>query len=356
MFGSTILDVVIGLTFTYLLLSLIVSAINEFIEAHLKMRSVELYYGLRELLHDPKGTAMVKGIYNHPLIYPLFRGEFTPKQHAGESWQSFLHGSKLPSYIPSRNFALALMDLILPAEARTSAIAPTAPTFSSTFSLQPFRDAVAELSNETLRGALLPLIDTANGDAKQALANIEAWYNSAMERVSGWYKRYTQYMLFAIGLASAVILNIDTLAITHSLIHDKSRRDVILTAAQGDLANTNGPSTKGDVARYLEQLQSVTFPIGWQVCEPVGTPLDTCDPSRALSDTPGQWRTHLTHLPGWLLTAFAVTLGAPFWFDVLNKFMVIRSTVKPREKSQDEASEDRQRQGGAASESTTKDR
>ena len=34
-------------------------------------------------------------------------------------------------------------------------------------------------------------------------------------------------------------------------------------------------------------------------------------------------------------------LGAPFWFDVLNKFMVIRATVKPREKSPDEASEDR---------------
>jgi hypothetical protein len=35
-------------------------------------------------------------------------------------------------------------------------------------------------------------------------------------------------------------------------------------------------------------------------------------------------------------------LGAPFWFDVLNKFMVIRSTVKPYEKSPPEASEDRQ--------------
>ena len=44
---------------------------------------------------------------------------------------------------------------------------------------------------------------------------------------------------------------------------------------------------------------------------------------------------------GWLITAAAVTLGAPFWFDVLNKIMVIRSTVKPKEKSPDEGSEDR---------------
>ena len=45
---------------------------------------------------------------------------------------------------------------------------------------------------------------------------------------------------------------------------------------------------------------------------------------------------------GWLVTAFAVMLGAPFWFDVLNKFMIIRSTVKPHEKSAEAGSEDRQ--------------
>jgi hypothetical protein len=49
---------------------------------------------------------------------------------------------------------------------------------------------------------------------------------------------------------------------------------------------------------------------------------------------------------GWLATAMAVSLGAPFWFDVLNKVMVIRSTVKPHEKSGDEGSEDRQPKGG----------
>ena len=43
---------------------------------------------------------------------------------------------------------------------------------------------------------------------------------------------------------------------------------------------------------------------------------------------------------GWLFTAFAISLGAPFWFDMLNKIMVIRSTVKPEEKSKTEGSKD----------------
>jgi hypothetical protein len=60
------------------------------------------------------------------------------------------------------------------------------------------------------------------------------------------------------------------------------------------------------------------------------------------------WRDQVaTHLLGWLITAFAVSLGAPFWFDLLNKIMVIRSTVKPREKSREEGSEDRPAPSGA---------
>jgi hypothetical protein len=45
-------------------------------------------------------------------------------------------------------------------------------------------------------------------------------------------------------------------------------------------------------------------------------------------------------LAGWLLTIFGISLGAPFWFDVLNKFIVVRATVKPTEKSPNEASKD----------------
>ena len=43
----------------------------------------------------------------------------------------------------------------------------------------------------------------------------------------------------------------------------------------------------------------------------------------------------LETLTGWLITTLALSLGAPFWFDTLNKFMVVRSTVKPKEKSKD---------------------
>jgi hypothetical protein len=48
----------------------------------------------------------------------------------------------------------------------------------------------------------------------------------------------------------------------------------------------------------------------------------------------------LVILAGWLITAGALSLGASFWFDMLNKIMVVRNTVKPQEKSQTEGSKD----------------
>ena len=42
------------------------------------------------------------------------------------------------------------------------------------------------------------------------------------------------------------------------------------------------------------------------------------------------------------ITAMAISFGAPFWFDLLNRLMVVRSTVKPQEKSPPEASKDLQ--------------
>ena len=184
MFNSGILDVAIGLVFIFLLLSLICSAVNEMIEAFLKMRAANLQQGIREFLYDKDGNGLAKDIYNHPLIFGLFKGDYNPKT-----------SSNLPSYIPSRNFALALMDIILPAGktaasgaagAMVSSVAapPGSPDSEATPSLlQPLRDKIADFPIDGVKKALLPLVDAAGNDVNQARENIEAWFDSAMERI-----------------------------------------------------------------------------------------------------------------------------------------------------------------------------
>ena len=107
------LDVAIGIAFVYLLVSLLCSAIVEGAEAILKRRAKDLEMGIGELLRDPK---LVAQLYNHPLINGLYKGSYTPGM------------SNLPSYIPSRSFALAIMDLLISPDARQHAgVAGAAP-------------------------------------------------------------------------------------------------------------------------------------------------------------------------------------------------------------------------------------
>ena len=130
MFGLEILDVVIGLTFVFLLLSLLASAINEYISAVLNLRGKELARGMGRLLDDldeqhslqnaldgvstrvtTATSSLTEQLYNHRLIRPYA----TRKGWFGR-FMGWVRGEKpkprLPSYIPARTFALTLLDLL----------------------------------------------------------------------------------------------------------------------------------------------------------------------------------------------------------------------------------------------------
>ena len=75
MFGSTALEVAIGLVTTFLMFSLILTASAETVEAFLKTRARDLEKALAELLQDQKGDGLRSQFYTHPLICALYRGE-----------------------------------------------------------------------------------------------------------------------------------------------------------------------------------------------------------------------------------------------------------------------------------------
>src|SRR5688500_8749037 len=120
LFGSNVLEIALAMIFVYLLLSLLCSAVAEYIEAKMNYRAKDLEKGIRLLLDPQEKDKTVPGqtplakdrsvaglLYNHPLVKSLYRGE------------------KRPSYIPSRTFALALWDMAFPADARGEAAGGT---------------------------------------------------------------------------------------------------------------------------------------------------------------------------------------------------------------------------------------
>jgi hypothetical protein len=296
MFGSQILDVVIGIVFIYLLLSLICSALNEFVSRIFSMRAKSLEEGIRNLLNDPEFTGYAKDFYNHPLIKSLERKGIRP------------------SYVPSRTFALVLMDVVGSAKSGS-----TSKRFNS------FRNTVAKMDNNDLKRALLVYIDEAENNIKKLTENIEEWFNNAMQRVSGWYKRKTQLIILFMALAICALFNADSLMIANSLSHDAAMRSAVVLAAEEyikqplpvkpgkESLSAGEKMLSARINQVREQIQKLQLPIGWAKMS---------DDPRAVPSNFPSW---LAKIFGILFTTIAVSLGAPFWFDVLNKFVNLRS-------------------------------
>jgi hypothetical protein len=325
------LDVAIGLILVFLLASLVCTALSELIEGFLKKRSSDLFTGIKELLQDKDGTGLAERVYKHPLIYSLYRKEYNARS-----------SRNLPSYIPSRNFAMAMLD-IFPMDSFKEE-APTAQDGNA-----GVIDKVKTESIEEVRKALSALIKTAQGDVSKAVDNIEAWYNSSMDRVSGWYKRRIQRMLLFLGLVVSVFLNLDTIAILKSLSDDPALRNSLVAAAQeyakpGAVSDTINDSPQARIEKNSQKLRELRLPIGWDWERPdAELQKDPNYVTNYFLVKPSTPRGIFQKIVGLLITAISISLGSSFWFDALNRVAVIRSTVKPQEKSKDESSEDRQK-------------
>ena len=335
MFNSHVLEVVAGLAFIFFLVSVFVSALNEWVSAALGLRAGDLELGLKNLLGEdvssapsaaqagaantarsatgsstpasPTGFGMATALLAHPMIESI-----SPVQVMGKKITA-------PSYLAASVFSSALVDLIVPGPNQQS--------------LAPFRAAVASMTNVDLRNSLLPLIDLAGGSMDQARKNIESWYDHAMEHVSGRYKRRAQAIIFLLGLIFAAGLNVDTITATAHLWNDTVLREHMVKQEQaiteagaavcggGTLQTTlNAAEAEAAQRKKLnctaklvgDAYSAAALPIGWS------------DDARYL------WTKESTALRavlGWFLTALAACLGAPFWFDLLNKTLGMNSRL-----------------------------
>ena len=75
MFGFPILEVAIGLSFIYLLLSLICTTVNETIATLTRRRSKVLEKAITNIVGDPK---LKNELYSHPVIKSLSEGGKPP--------------------------------------------------------------------------------------------------------------------------------------------------------------------------------------------------------------------------------------------------------------------------------------
>jgi hypothetical protein len=279
-----------------------------------------------------------------------------PKKMASY-WSTWRTRRSLPSYISSRSFAEAVVNLVLP-------------DASGQTSMDNLQAGIDNLKGDVngLPGSMGPLMtslqslaSSADGDITKFRNSIEHWYDDHMDRVSGWYKRRTAWITLAVGAILVVLLNINAVTVGRALYSDSTARTAVSTvAAQGnpcpvpsDSQQTQAQQDQAQqdcLANLETRVSDVTqagLPLGWGIV-PVCSAQNAQDTESTQSaqkaqtvkcglleqygiTTPGNgspWQVFLAVL-GFLATIVALTPGAQFWFGLVVKLNSLRSSGPP---------------------------
>ncbi|MEO6913507.1 MAG: hypothetical protein ABI182_05745 [Candidatus Baltobacteraceae bacterium] len=284
----------------YIVFALITSHITEAIGSLLNQRGSMLYKGIVELVGDSSAIARAAGLsdaqareqanpYHESLVEEIYR-------HPLVSNLSGRTGRK-PTYIPARTFTLSFLDefrkmFVTDANGAMLALPDLLATPDVLFTDTIQR--IQGLPDGPLKQTLTTVVQAGDQRYDALIVGIDALFDAAMQRISGWYKRWSAVIVAIAGGVLVVIFNVDTLAIVKELAHNQAQTQALSQAAQQLTSNMS-------LAQLLDQIPQMSF--NW-VFPPAG----------------GWWM----KIAGLLISWFAVMLGAPFWFDLLQRLVPVR--------------------------------
>jgi hypothetical protein len=323
MTSTLILNIAITLVFTYLVLGIMITGINEALFTLTRARGRYLKKALDHLFYDDEWKEIAPLIQDSPFINVLKNAK-----------------GKFPSAIPVASLTAALLSVITDGKPDMETIRKT-------------------VESKKRKGGLYTMLQSILCDKglkmDELRARLDDIFGNAMQRVSAWYKRNA--FLFSLGFALlvSVSLNIDTIDITTGLwqnreeseklaafasvasknITENAKGEIVLTqkgdtlakirraesaktgmAAGGEgLSKSASANNLTEITQSYEILADLGIPMGWS--------------KRNMPSATGFWGGSLEWLikaGGLLLTAVATSLGAPFWFDLLKKITGLKKS------------------------------
>lgn len=387
------LEIIIGIVFTFLLLSLLATTINELLASWRGWRGYFLEEGLQKLLEYKENPETFENFVNNPFYQQLTKHK------------AFMRVSQAPSYLVNTTFSSILIAVLkgqrngnlsfeeiihalpadnklrltltslksegedvldslkellakvqnnddvltkldefiakLPDDSKSKKalielkdkgenVVEDINTLSNVLAVQNVGQVLNALPNDSKLRQILGQIKTEGVETiDDYKKNIEIWFDTIMDRTGGWYKRHVQIVTLILGFGIAAFLNADTFNMYRHLASNAGDRQAVVQLAT-DFVNNNPELPKsvaatdstatpnqilGEIQTLLEEdLGTVKNPlgIGWSAV------------SETLPDD--DWKDWLYRILGWFVTALAISLGAPFWFDILNKFVQIRGS------------------------------
>lgn len=315
MFGSQAIETAIGLTAMFFVIAAAASAIVEAISRVVSKRAKNLEVAIAAMLTgdadiaDTAVGAALAGFQGTSMYKSALRG-------SGKSL--FRKRFKRPAYLSSKAFVDALSELL------------TDPAKTTTFATLP----------AGLQQRLRPILLSTQGEALQAKASLEQWFDETMSRLEGSYKRWASLWIFCIALVIVLSANASTFKVAERLYRDPATREAVADAA------TSYSQQPADVAGRIKSvadatdtLEELKLPIGWDDQTKNELRWKGKDSDGNELDFGHKLGVFAALIAGWIATALLVMLGAPFWFEVLTKLVSLRGTgAKPPEAKDDSGS------------------
>ena len=288
---GAVIDVGLGVALMYLILSLMCTIINEYIAGWTNVRAKTLASG-------------IEGIIDNPTVLQAF------KEH-GLICSAFTVTGHQPSYLAGKAVAAALLESLDP-NRPVAAVADV-------------KAAAESLPDSNIRDVVLSAVSGAGNDLDKLRLSIASWFDDSMDRLSGVYQRYARNLSLVVGVLLAVALNADTIAVANSLWDDGTLRAQLVQMANSTVADDKKLNVPTNQVQKLQGLKAEEsdlrpFPIGWT--------------QSSLPFSDNKWKDAwiaIVKIVGLLITGLALSLGAPFWFDLLKGFINLRTSgVKPK--------------------------
>jgi hypothetical protein len=283
------LNIVISLVFVYLLYSLFATIVMEIISSLFALRANNLKRALKTMLTNGDQNFFDE-FMEHDSLFKQLSGKMSGKRTP-------------PSYINPKNFSLMMMNVLE----------------KSSNGLSLVEDQIETLPNGEMKDVIKMYFNEAESNIDQFKRNLEGWFNDIMDRASGWFKRRIKVILIIVGFFIAMAFNVDTLVIFSQLKNAEVASQVAENAAlfienmdSDQVANIEG----GQLNNEISKLNQISLGLGWD----------------GYFDEEGSLAAKLFFsILGWLITALAISLGAPFWFDLLAKLVNIRGAGQMKE-------------------------
>lgn len=303
MFGLEIIEVAIGLVFTYLVLATVCSGIFEVWAKISGLRARHLEQGLRRLLADPEGTGFVRQLYSHYLISsPL-------EDKLGK-----------PTQISADKFATAVFDIL--GDGSTDEAA-----------LEKVREKIERIPDARLKARLISVMDSSANRLESARTLVETWFDDSMQAVTAWYVKRSQFFVMLCSAVIVISFNADSIRIARTLWNDNELRSSVVAASESYAQGLEKKAAAGGTTADLEQaVNELRTTIDTAKALPVGWLTEKLPYGRGYSETDA-WIYWLLKALGFLMSIGAVSMGSSFWYRLLGKLLAMTKRDAPKDES-----------------------